>query len=218
MQTEIETISKWESGWTFRLRSAATIPPDHLIIFVHGWTGDEHSMQLFARQAPASAALVFPRGLIKAAPSGFGWTDHNTPDGTSFAQFASSAHKLMNFLESQAAELGLPTKPMTLVGFSQGAALSLTLMTLFPNRFNRLASLAGFLPHEIPLELAANFTAKKVYVAHGRNDRAIPVSEARRAVNFLENAGAEVNYCESNSGHKLSASCFKGLTEFLNAV
>ena len=34
-------------------------------------------------------------------------------------------------------------------------------------------------------------------------------------VDYLKNVGATVDYCESNTGHKLSASCFKGLAEFL---
>lgn len=216
MPTEIETISKWESGWTFRLRPAATTPPEHLIVFVHGWTGDEYAMQLFSRQVSSRDALIFPRGPVKAFPSGFGWADHTAEGGTSFAQFAPAAHGLIKLLESQAAELGIPDTPMTLVGFSQGAALTLTLAALYSEKISRLASLAGFLPQEMPPELSSEFKGKQMYIAHGRSDRAVPIQEAHRLVAYLENADATVKYCESNTGHKLSALCFKELANFLN--
>lgn len=121
----------------------------------------------------------------------------------------------MKLLESQSTEAGIPDLPMALVGFSQGAAFALTLTALYPEKVNLLAMLAGFLPQEVPPELASNFTEKQVYVAHGRSDKAVPIQEAHRLVDFLKSSGASVTYCESNTGHKLSASCFKGLAEFL---
>lgn len=173
-------------------------------------------MQLFARQASVRDALIFPRGPVKAFPSGFGWADHTAADGTSFAQFAPAAHALMKLLESQAAEAGISDTPMILVGFSQGAALALALAALYPARISRLALLAGFLPQQMVPDLTQNFSEKYTYVAHGRNDQSIPIQEAHRLVAYLESAGAMVTYCESNTGHKLSASCFKGLAEFLD--
>ena len=200
MQTEIETISQWESGWTFRLRPAATTPPDHLIVFIHGWTGDEHSMQLFAHQASTRDALIYPRGPVKAFPSGFGWADHTAAGGTSFSQFAPAAHGLINLLELQATEMGIPDVPVTLVGFSQGVALALVLAALYPEKVSRLASLAGFLPQEMPPEFSSAFKGKQVYIAHGRNDKAIPILEAHRLVAFLESSGAAVDILRKQHG------------------
>lgn len=216
MPTEIETVSRWESGWTFRLRPAAITPPDHLIVFVHGWTGDEFAMELFSHQASPRDTLLYPRGPVIAFPSGFGWADHTAEGGTSFAQFAPAAHGLIKLLASQAAELGIPNTPMTLVGFSQGAALALTLATLYPEKISRIASLAGFLPQEMPSEISSELKGTQMFIAHGRSDKAVPIQEAHRLVVYLENAGATIKYCESNTGHKLSASCFKELAKFLN--
>jgi phospholipase/carboxylesterase len=55
---------------------------------------------------------------------------------------------------------------------------------------------------------------KSAYATHGIRDELVPVSKARRAVELLEKAGAKVTYCEDDVGHKLSATCFRGMQEF----
>jgi hypothetical protein len=37
---------------------------------------------------------------------------------------------------------------------------------------------------------------------------------ARRVVQELKNAAAEVLYCEEDVGHKLSSGCFRGMGEY----
>jgi predicted esterase len=44
----------------------------------------------------------------------------------------------------------------------------------------------------------------------------VPIALGRRAVEILELAGASVTYCEDEVGHKLSASCFRGLEAFFS--
>jgi hypothetical protein len=46
------------------------------------------------------------------------------------------------------------------------------------------------------------------YLAHGTQDKLVPVDVARRSVEQLEQAGANVAYCENDVGHKLGADCF----------
>jgi predicted esterase len=51
-------------------------------------------------------------------------------------------------------------------------------------------------------------------MAHGTQDALVPVARARQARQILLEAGAQVTYCEDDVGHKLSASCFRGLETF----
>jgi predicted esterase len=88
-------------------------------------------------------------------------------------------------------------------------------MLLYPQRIARLAALAGFLPDLSPERPIPNLTGQQVYIAHGRKDETIPVERARAAAKLLQAAGAEVDTCETEAGHKLPASCFSGLTRFL---
>ncbi len=215
MPTKSETLSRWESGWTFRFRPSIAPPPTRIILFIHGWTGDEFSLDPFSHTASPQAVLFFPRGPVKASPSGFGWANHTAPGGTTFASFEPAAHALMKFLEAQVVEMDLPNLPFTLVGFSQGVAMSITLAALYPNRIAGLALLAGFLPQQMPPQSGFDLTGKHVFVAHGRKDQVVPIQEAHNLITYLENAGATIEFCESNAGHKLSSACFPGLNRFL---
>jgi predicted esterase len=53
-----------------------------------------------------------------------------------------------------------------------------------------------------------------VFVAHGTRDELVPIERGRHTVQTLEQAGAQVTYCEDDVGHKLSAACFRALEAF----
>ncbi len=55
---------------------------------------------------------------------------------------------------------------------------------------------------------------KSCFMAHGTQDELVPVARARQARQTLLEAGAKVTYCEDDVGHKLSASCFRGMGKF----
>jgi phospholipase/carboxylesterase len=56
---------------------------------------------------------------------------------------------------------------------------------------------------------------KKVFVAHGTQDQMIPLDRARASIALLEQAGAQVIYCEDEVGHKLSLNCLHDLEKYL---
>jgi phospholipase/carboxylesterase len=103
-----------------------------------------------------------------------------------------------------------------MVGFSQGAAFSYAFALDNPQRVDRLASLAGFLPSEA--DHLAPLSSIPIFVAHGTEDETVPVCMARSARSSLEAAGVKVTYCESETGHKLGANCAKQLRKFFESV
>jgi predicted esterase len=88
---------------------------------------------------------------------------------------------------------------------------------LYPKTIIALAGLATFLPED-----SANYlhpTLLKdipIYISHGVKDNLVPVTKAQYAVEQLDQAGAQVQYCESDVGHKLSADCFRGMEVFFD--
>jgi len=53
-----------------------------------------------------------------------------------------------------------------------------------------------------------------VFITHGSKDILVPVDRARQAAELFDLVGAKVTYCEHDVGHKLNASCFRGLEIF----
>ena len=221
MQTGNEIFVIESEGWTLRIR-----PPDDperagVLMLVHGWTGDETVMWIFARKLLKHAWVVAPRGPVGAPEGGFGWLPHRVDqEWPSMADFQAVAGQLAQAYPAWLEHAGAPREtlkqPLNLMGFSQGAAMSFALATWHPERVQRVAALAGFFPApgpETPLERLAG---KKIYIAHGTRDDTIPVEMAQQATRTLQAAGAQVTYCESEAGHKLSLSCLKGLEAFLS--
>jgi phospholipase/carboxylesterase len=204
------------NGWTIRLRPTQAHPPRHLLL-IHGWTGDENSMWIFARRLPRDYWVVAPRAPFATKPAGFSWRV-GAPGTGSWLEpddLRKSAETLLSMLDSLASEHGLPVKPWNVMGFSQGGALAATLALLFPERVQRLALLAGFVPPEAEsLAAARPLRGKHVYVAHGSLDELVDVELGRRAAQVLESAGATLEFCEDEVGHKVSVNCMSGLESF----
>ena len=209
-------ISREIDGWVLRERIPHGPGPHPLILMLHGWTGDEASMWVFASRLPKEAMLVSPRGLYPAPMGRYGWHAHKEGAWPWLDDFQTAIEALQQLLTPEHfPQAGLSR--IRLVGFSQGAALCCALALQHPARIRALAGLSGFLPQGSEA-LARNrpLLDIPVFLAHGSRDEQVPVERARKAVQVLEDAGAVVTYCEDDVGHKLSANCFHGLEEFFN--
>ena len=199
---------------TFR-QSIPDVPPPHrLILMLHGWTGDENVMWIFATRFPKDAVLVAPRGFYPAPGSGYSWTPNLRSSWPQLDDFKPAAGRLVNLLNLD----NFPTAvvdDVDVVGFSQGAALGFSMTLLYPERVQRVAGLSGFIPDgTAPYVSRRKLFGKSVFLANGTQDDLVPIGRARQAVQVLEQAGAEVSYCEDEVGHKLSATCFRSLADF----
>lgn len=197
-----------------RQRIPAGDGPHPILLLLHGWTGDENSMWLFTSLLSHKFMILSPRGIFPTPLGGFGWHAHGRRSWPSVVDFEPAIEALFTLISAQnftTAELS----EIHIIGFSQGAALMYALALEFPKKVGIFAGLSGFLP-EGTEELIEKrpLIGKHVFVAHGRMDDLVPVNRARLTVDLLEKAGAKVIYCEENVGHKLSANCFRGMSEF----
>ena len=210
---EDQTIRNLED-WVIRVRIPPGPGPHPALLMLHGWTGDEHSMWIFAQRLPKDAMLIAPRALYTAPQGGYGWQPHRQHGWPTLDDFRPAVTALGELLVHR----NFPTADLSrlrLVGFSQGAALSLAAALLHPDWMQAVASLSGFMPDGVsPLLVDKPLAGMPVFVAHGSQDDTVPVDKARAAVGMLEKAGARVHYCEDDVGHKLSLTCFKSLEAF----
>lgn len=212
MPTANEPYLIEENGWTVRVRQPDNPTNPRTLLMLHGWTGDETVMWIFAGKISRNTWLFAPRGPIQAE-TGYAWLPH-TGGWHALDEFAAPAGLLMEAFQEWASEAGAPIETFDVMGFSQGAAMAYAMAALYPDRVQRVVALAGFLPRDSQGRYQA-LNGKPIYVAHGSEDTTIPVKMAQEAVQTLQAAGADVAYCESNVGHKLSANCLRGLETFL---
>lgn len=207
-------------GQTLRIRKSKYPPQEsRLLLLIHGFTGDENSMWVFARDLPSRYWMVAPRAPNIAEPGGYSWRPHQTSELglPGLEELRSTVEDLIHLIDAYQASVGLDAaQPLDALGFSQGAAMSGLLAFLHPNRIRKLGILAGFIPSSLNgLAAQRPLEGKPVFLAHGTKDETVPIDQARVAKAMLEQAGAQVTYCEDDVGHKLSLNCLQALRKFL---
>jgi len=218
VQTAPDTQLIQFEGRTLRIRES-TDPSARLLLLIHGLTGDENVMWVFARDLPARYWMVAPRAPYTAEPGGYSWRPppFETMDGPSLEQLKQNAEALIHLVDAYSASAGIDASTFDVMGFSQGAAMSNVLAFLYPHRIRKTGILAGFVPSGLE-ELVSQrpLEGKAFFVAHGTRDEKVTVDRARSSIALLEQAGAKVTYCEDDVAHKLSLNCLRALKEFFS--
>jgi phospholipase/carboxylesterase len=223
VQTATDTELINFEGWTLRARPAQQ--PERLLLLIHGLTGDENSMWVFARDLPSHYWMIAPRAPQPAEEGGYTWRPLSSPDSPpasglrfglpSLDQLRPSAEALIRLVDAYQSSAGIEASEFDVMGFSQGAVMCNTLAFLYPRRIRKVGILAGFVPDGLealvpqrPLE------GKSFFVTHGTKDETVAIEHARASITLLEQAGAQVTYCEDHVGHKVGASCLSALKKF----
>jgi phospholipase/carboxylesterase len=216
MQKSIESRKIGE--WVIMQQIPSGVGPFPIMLLLHGWTGDESVMWIFTRRLSQRYMMISPRGIYPISTGGFGWQPQIRPEWPAVKDFKPSADRLIQLLSP----VNFPDgdfSNFSAIGFSQGAALMFTLALLNPRLIKALAGLAGFLPKDATDFISGKpLTNQRIFMANGRLDDKVPVEKARNAVEILSLAGAQVNYCEEDVGHKLSSSCFRSMESFFNLI
>lgn len=205
------------NDWTLRTRESTQTPP-RLLLLIHGLTGDENSMWVFARDLPKHYWMIAPRAPHNAEPFGYSWRtlQPGTFGKPSFEQLLPAAEALIRLIDEYQASAKVDAAEFDVMGFSQGAAMSSVLAFLYPQRIRKVGILAGFVPSGVEAYLPKRpLEGKKIFVAHGTKDETVPVDRARASMEILEQAGAEITYCEDEVGHKVSLNCVRALRSYL---
>jgi phospholipase/carboxylesterase len=213
--TDTELISFGD--WTLRVRPSQSANP-RLLVLLHGWTGDENSMWIFTRGLSPDYWMIAPRAPHAAEPGGYSWRelDPTTLGFPALAAFAPVADRLIKLIDEYSASVKLDALQFDLMGFSQGAAMTNLIGMLHPHRIRKMGVLAGFVPAGVEeLIQQKPLAGKNIFVAHGTQDQMIPIDRARASMESLEQAGAQITYCEDEVGHKLSVTCLRSLETYL---
>jgi len=210
------------NGWTIRVRYAAR-EPARFMLLLHGWTGDENSMWIFARKFPEDLWIAAPRAPHVSKKGGYSWRSPHSVQANDWglptlSDLKPAADDLVHLVDDISASIGVDTTQFDVAGFSQGGALTNVLTLLYPERIHKAAVLAGFMPTGTDELLARRVLAgKEFFIAHGSQDNLVPIELARQAIELLEQAGAQVTFCDAEVGHKVSADCLRGLETFLKS-
>lgn len=203
------------NGWHLRIKypNNETSEP-RVMLLLHGYQGNENVMWILTKPLSGDYLLIAPRAPIKHSDDQFVWHEitQQWPDISTYRHLTG---QLLTHIDQWLGEQGRKIAKYDVMGFSQGAVMAYALALLYPQRINRVAALAGFIPHAWQDQTDLKVTENKAFfIAHGTQDDIIPIKKAHQAADLLKENGGQVTFCEAEIGHKLSANCFNGLGEF----
>ena len=142
--------------------------------------------------------------------------------GTSNKEEAEKSRQdLEKFIDLMCEKYKADTKKVYLLGFSQGAMMSLTCALTMPKKVAGAIVLSGRLHDEIKPLITDNQQLKKtkIYISHGKKDQRIDFSEAEKAKKYLESKGIIPTYeIYPEAGHEVSQENFMSFRAWISKL
>ena len=184
-----------------------------LVVFLHGYGSDGADLlsltDVLGPHLP-DTAFVAPDApdRVAGAPSGFQWFAIPRFDGSTLAEAEAglnrSAADLNDFIDQRLAYEKIGPEALVLIGFSQGAMMSLQVAPRRKVAAAGVVAISGRLLH--PERLATETVARPpVLVIHGNADPVVDFSEMSIACNALVAAGFETyGHVMDGCGHGIA--------------
>jgi phospholipase/carboxylesterase len=215
----MQPITTTFEDWTIRVQSPAK-KPVRVMVMLHGWTGDEESMWFFTKNLRDDYWVIAPRAPYPAPQGGFSWRPlgPSTSFPPSYEQLQPSAARINDLIDRWGIANSVDVSQVDMMGFSQGAAMTVTFALTYPQRVRKFAVLSGFTPGGIDNLISTKpLIGKSAFITHGSSDEMVPIEMAHQTQTILEQAGSTVTFCEANVGHKVSADCLRALGLFFSS-
>ncbi len=188
-----------------RVAQPAGPGPHPTVLMLHGRSGDENVMWVFARALPPDWLIVAPRAIQPDPAGGFAWHPRKADEWPLLPLFDDAVGAIVRFIHTLPARYGADVRRLFVMGFSQGAAAAFAVALRYPGLVSGLAALVGFMPGAVTDDLSAPLAGLPVFMAVGRRDTVIPLTQAHACAAVLRTLGADLAYHEYECGHKLDA-------------
>ncbi len=132
-------------------------------------------------------------------------------------QVLAARAQLRDFLRATHERLVVPPTRSALIGFSQGAAMTLDTGLRADPSYAALVAMSGYLPEadDFPAVLAAA-REQALLLVHGTADPVLPIGIGRRARQVLEAGGLAPDYREFPMAHEIGAASLSAVAAFLH--
>ncbi|ELZ53754.1 MULTISPECIES: alpha/beta hydrolase [Halorubrum] len=194
--------------------------PAPAVFVLHGRGADEEDLLPVAAELPDELHVISLRAP-DPLQGGYTWyeldlsaggLESSQPDA---ADFRRSLDRIVESVEAAVDAYGLDADRIGLLGFSQGAITSLSLLLEDPDRYAWVVALHGYLPESHGDLDPDGIEGKPVFVGAGAGDRVIPDERTNAAVDRLEEVDAAVTHGSFPGGHGIGLQELEAVVEFV---
>jgi len=174
---------------------------ERTLLLLHGTGGNEHDLIPLGRGLDPTAALLSPRGRVleNGMPRFFRRLAEGVFD---LDDLRKRTHELADFVVTAARHYERAADHVVAVGYSNGANIAASMLLLRPEILHAAILFRAMVP--LMPDKLADLSSARVWIGTGNQDPIVPTSEARRLVELLRSAGADVTLHLFNAGHGLT--------------
>ena len=191
------------------------------IFLLHGYGSNEEDLFSFASELPDHFEIFSFQAPLPMVPFGYAWYsiyfDQDDGKFSDDEQAKQSLQTVLENIEHLIPKFDLDPDRVSLIGFSQGAILSLALGLNHPDKIWRVAAMSGYLNTALLKEDRSDlsYDRLRIFASHGQVDQVIPVLWARRTQPWLEQENIISEYHEYPVGHGVAPQNFYALLDWL---
>ena len=195
-------------------------PP--LLLLLHGVRSNEHDLMGLAPYLDPRFFIVSARAPVVLGPGQSGWYPVTfTPEGPvgDAQQARASRDTLARFIGEVVEAYRPDPSRVYLMGFSQGAIMSLYVALTQPQIIAGIAPMSGRLLPEAWAERAPDDALRglPILAVHGKYDAVLPIQEGRAIRDKLSILPVDFSYREYNMAHEVSQESLADVTAWLTA-
>ncbi len=188
-------------------RTTLVRPP--LLVLLHGLGMDETGLLPLAARFDPHFMVAGLRGPY-AYNRGYGWyAIEFHGDGSLTADYRQgrrSVDSVVDWLKDAPQRLGTDPERTYLLGFSQGAVISLAVLHRIPERLAGVVALSGVYADELFADETTPAALGEVplFVAHGLSDNLLPIAHGRAIRDAFQKVSCDLTYKELALGHTMN--------------
>jgi phospholipase/carboxylesterase len=193
-------------------------PP--LLLLLHGYGANEDDLFSLAPFVDERFFVVCVRAPIRIGLGSYAWFRLGfSPEGIVIdpAEVEAARQTLRQFVDEAIAAYHVDPKAVFLLGFSQGAMMSLDLALREPQLISGVVALSGrVMPSSAEKFASADeLIGLPIFVAHGTQDSVLPVGHGRATRDQLQDLPVSLIYREYPMGHEICEQELREFTEWL---
>jgi phospholipase/carboxylesterase len=185
---------------------SSTDGPTPAVFVLHGRGADEQDLLPVAQRLPDELHVISLRAPDRLM-GGYTWYEIEMPDGDlhrsqpNMEEFRRSLGLVSESIAAAIERYDLEPSQIGLLGFSQGAITSLSLLCEHPDRFAWVVCLHGYLAESHADSTPDGIADTPVFVGSGTADQIIPTERAEAAADRLRELGCAVESHRYESAH-----------------
>ena len=191
--------------------------PGKVLIALHGWTGNVSSMEPVVNAWELDdVKWVLAQAPYIAADGGFTWFDGNEDLGWKYQDSFDILSKLISELNDQ----GFPNHAIYILGFSQGACLSMEFMIRQTFSLGGIIPIAGFIRYKerFKQDVLNESRNTRVLLLHGDKDEVILPEQSQMSFELFKGEGFETQLHILAARHKVPLQAKNLIENFINIV